>query len=243
MDIKKTWLCTDPIAHRGLHNNEKPENSIAAFKNACEVGCPVELDVQIIDDSTIIVFHDYDLKRMTAHDGYVANLTKDKLCELRLGGTDECIPTFEQVLQTINGAVPMLIEIKNEGKIGKLEQKVIDMLASYNGEFAVESFNPYSMEYFKKNATGIIRGQLSMIMTKKNMAGAFRRYMFNSMRVAKISCPDFIAYNAADLPNKKLAKLNIPTIAWTIRSNTEMEKVAPYIDNIIFENFMPVKEQ
>lgn len=85
-------------------------------------------------------------------------MTKDKLCELRLGGTDECIPTFEQVLQTINGAVPMLIEIKNEGKIGKLEQKVIDMLASYNGEFAVESFNPYSMEYFKKNATGIIRG-------------------------------------------------------------------------------------
>lgn len=67
--------------------------------------------------------------------------------------------------------------------------------------------------------------------------------MFNSMRILKISNPDFIAYNAADLPNKKLAKLNIPTIAWTIRSNTEMEKVAPYIDNIIFENFMPVKEQ
>ena len=242
MDIRKTWLCTTPIAHRGLHNSEKPENSLAAFKNACENGFPVELDVQIIDDGTLIVFHDNSLKRMTAHDGYVANLTSDKLSELHLAGTDETVPTFEKVLETVNGAVPMLIEIKNESKVGILEQKVIDVLASYGGDFAIESFNPYSLEYFRKNASGMIRGQLSMIMTKKNMAGAFRRYMFNSMRVAKISCPDFIAYNAADLPQKKLAKLDLPTIAWTIKSNTEMEKAAPFADNIIFENFIPVKE-
>lgn len=242
MDIRKTWLCTAPIAHRGLHNVEKPENSLAAFKNACENSTPVELDVQIIDDGTLIVFHDNNIKRMTAHDGYVSNLTKDKLGELNLGGTEQTIPTFEQVLETINGSVPMLIEIKNESKVGQLEQKVIDMLASYTGEFAVESFNPYSMEYFKQNASGIIRGQLSMIMTKKEMSGAFKRFMFNSMRVAKISAPDFIAYNAADLPQKKVTKLNLPTIAWTIRSNTEMEKAAPYADNIIFENFIPVKE-
>lgn len=242
MDIRKTWLCTTPIAHRGLHNAEKPENSLAAFQNACENAFPVELDVQIIDDGTLIVFHDNNIKRMTAHDGYVSNLTKEKLCELNLAGTEQTIPTFEQVLETINGSVPMLIEIKNESKVGKLEQKVIDMLSSYKGEFAVESFNPYSMEYFKHNASGIIRGQLSMVMSKKDMPGAFRRFMFNSMRVAKISAPDFIAYNAADLPSKKVSRLDLPTIAWTIRSNTEMEKVAPYSDNIIFENFIPVKE-
>lgn len=242
MDIRKTWLCTAPIAHRGLYNTEKPENSLAAFKNACDNSFPVELDVRIIDDGTLIVFHDNNIKRMTTHDGYVSNLTKDKLCELNLAGTEQTIPTFEQVLETINGAVPMLIEIKNESKVGELEQKVIDMLSSYNGEFAVESLNPYSMEYFKHNASEIIRGQLFMVMTKNYMPGAFKRFMFNSMRIAKISSPDFIASKAADLPYKKISKLNLPTIAWTIRSNTEMEKVAPYSDNIIFENFIPVKE-
>lgn len=241
MDIKKMWLCTRPVAHRGLHTDDKPENSLAAFVNACEYGFPIETDVQSIDDGTVIVFHDDNISRMTSHDGYVSNLTSDKLNELRLAGTDEKIPTFEQLLETVNGKVPLLIEIKNEGKVGFLEQKVIDMLSSYNGDFAVQSFNPYSMEYFKKNASGIIRGQLSMIMTKNNMSGAFKRFMFNSLKIAKISSPDFISYNAPDLPNKKVAKLNIPTLAWTVRSNTEMEKVSPYCDNIIFENFIPVK--
>ena len=243
MDIKKMWLCTRAIAHRGLHTDDKPENSLAAFKNACEKGFPIELDVQAIDDGTVIVFHDDNISRMTSHDGYVSNLTSDKLDELRLAGTDEKIPTFEQLLETVNGAVPLLIEIKNEGKVGFLEQKVIDMLSSYKGDFAVQSFNPYSMEYFKKNASGIIRGQLSMVMNKKTMSGAFRRFMFNSLRITKISTPDFISYNAADLPSKKVAKLGIPTLAWTVRSNTEMERVTPYCDNVIFENFIPVKTE
>ena len=56
MDIKKTWLCTDPIAHRGLHNNEKPENSIAAFKNACVVYIPIKPVAPIINTISIYSF-------------------------------------------------------------------------------------------------------------------------------------------------------------------------------------------
>lgn len=243
MDIRKTWLCTTPIAHRGLHNSNMPENSLAAFENAASNGFPIELDIQLIDDGTVVVFHDYHLKRMTLSDGYTSNLTKDKLLDLHLLSSDYTIPTFEKVLEVINGKVPLLIEVKNEGKVGTLEQKAIDMLASYNGEFAVQSFNPYSMEYFKKNASGIIRGQLASVMTKKDLAGAIKRYMFNSLKVTKISSPDFISYNADCLPNKKVARLALPTLAWTIRSNAEMERVAPLSDNIIFENFIPVKTE
>ena len=84
MDIKKMWLCTRPIAHRGLHTYGKPENSLAAFVNACDYGFPIETDVQAIDDGTVIVFHDDNISRMTSHDGYVSNLTSEKLNELRL---------------------------------------------------------------------------------------------------------------------------------------------------------------
>lgn len=243
MDIKKTWLCTQPIAHRGLHNAEIPENSLASFRNAVNSCFPIELDVQIIDDGTLVVIHDSDLKRMTLTDGYVSNLTKEKLSELHLLGTDEKIPTFEQALETINGKTPVLIELKNLGKVGELEQKVIDMLNAYQGEFAVQSFNPYSMEYFKKNASGFIRGQLSSLMTKKDLSGFFKRYMFNSMRINKISAPDFISYNCEFLPNKKVARCNLPILAWTVRSNTEMERVSEFCNNIIFENFLPVKSE
>ncbi len=243
MDIKKTWLCTRPIAHRGLHNTEIPENSLASFRNAVENGFPIELDVQIIDDGTPVVIHDSDLKRMTLTDGYVSNLTKEKLIELHLLGTDETIPTFEQVLETINGQTPILIELKNPGRIGELEQKTIDMLNSYSGDFAVQSFNPYSMEYFKKNASGFIRGQLSSFMTKKDLSGFYKRHMFNSMKINKISSPDFISYNCDFLPNRKVSKCDLPVLAWTVRSNTEMERISDFCDNIIFENFLPVKSE
>jgi len=239
MDIRKTWLCNQPIAHRGLHNAELPENSLAAYSNAINHGFAIELDVQCIDDGTVIVFHDNNVKRMTLHDGYVANLTKDKLDELRLLNTDEKIPTFEQVLELVNGKAPILIEVKNFGSIGGIEKKLVEILSSYSGEFAVQSFNPYVMEYFKSNASGFIRGQLCQVFNKQEMPQLMRRFAFNSLHVNKISAPDFIAFDATDLPNKKVAKSQLPVLAWTVRSNTEMERVRPYCDNIIFENFIP----
>ena len=161
MDVKNSRLFTTPIAHRGLHNEDIPENSLLSFEKAVENGYPIEIDVRIIDDGTVIVFHDDVLGRMTAKDGYASNLRKADLAEIRLNGTDQVIPTLEQTLETANGKVPLLIETKVSCKIGELERKVIDILKSYNGEFAMQSFDPYSMEYFRKNEPDFIRGQLA----------------------------------------------------------------------------------
>ena len=57
-------LLTD-YAHRGLHGNGIPENSLAAFRLAAEAGCGIELDVQLSRDGEVMVFHDYTLTRMT----------------------------------------------------------------------------------------------------------------------------------------------------------------------------------
>ncbi len=161
METKTSWVLKNPIAHRGLHNFEFPENSLPAFENAVAHGFAVELDVRIIDDHTIIVFHDDKLSRMTDRDGYVSCLKAEDLAEIRLGKTDFGIPTFERVLETINGKVPILIEIKKAEQSFALEEKLTDMLKAYNGEYAVESFHPFSLQYFYKNAPGIMRGQLS----------------------------------------------------------------------------------
>ena len=150
MDIKKSWLCSQPIAHRGLHGNSVPENSLLAFSRAIENGFAIELDVRPIDDGTVVVFHDDKLTRMTNRDGYVCNLSKEELDTIRLKNSDEKIPTFKEVLDFVAGRTPILIEIKNESQVGALEQSTLDLLASYNGEYAVQSFNPYSIEFFKK---------------------------------------------------------------------------------------------
>lgn len=240
MDIFKTWLVETPIAHKGYHGKNIPENSLAAFNLAVEKGYPIELDVQLLSDDTVVVFHDESLARMTGNDGYIKYLNKGDLKSLKLKGTKECIPTLEEVLEVVDGKVPLMIEIKNKYKVGKLEQKVIDLLKNYKGEYAVVSFNPFSLSYFKKHAPNILRGQLAGNLKKEELAWIkkflLKRMWFNK----KISQPDFISYEASALPNRFVKKYKkLPLVAWTVQSKEEYMRVIKYCDNIIFEKFEP----
>lgn len=238
MDISQSWLVKTKIAHRGLHNDKFPENSVGAFLNAADCGFAAELDVRGLDDGAPAVFHDEGLSRMSGTDGYISNLDSAALRGLRLLKTDEKIPLLSEVLEAVKGRTPLLIEIKNPNKIGPLEQTVIDALAGYAGEFAVQSFNPYSLEYFKNNAPGILRGQLSSFFKNSDMSWV-RRYTLKRMLLNKYSRPDFIAYEYSCLPNRWVYREELPVLAWTVRCNADYEAVKDYCDNIIFEGFTP----
>ena len=62
------WLLQKPVAHRGLHGNGIPENSMEAFKAAIMSGYPIETDVQLTKDNALLCFHDDSFKRMTGVD-------------------------------------------------------------------------------------------------------------------------------------------------------------------------------
>lgn len=239
MDLFKSWLVEKYIAHRGLHDEQSPENSLSAFEKAIENGYVIELDVQQISDGTVIVFHDATLSRLTGHDGYVKYLIKDDLSSCYLGGTKETIPTFQEALNKICGRTPILIEIKNSGKPGKLESQVLEHLKNYCGQYAIMSFNPYVLKWFKDNAPNIIRGQLSSFFKNENL-NLLKRIVLKKMLLNKVCEPNFIAYNALNLPNRFVRKYNtLPLLAWTIRSQEEYMKVVKHCDNIIFEGFQP----
>lgn len=240
MDLFKSWLVETPIAHRGLHDGDAPENSLPAFQKAIDAGYPIELDVQMLSDGTVIVFHDESLSRLTGNDGYIKFLTRSDLDILRLGGTKEKIPTFEEVLKFINGRTPILIEVKNRGKVGELEKAVIDLLRNYNGEYAVQSFNPFSLGYFYDHAPEIPRGQLAGYLTDEKMP-FFQKYALRRMLLnKKVSHPNFISYEGKHLPNRFARKFKkLPLLAWTVHSQAEYLKVVKHCDNVIFENFEP----
>lgn len=240
MEIFNSWLVETPIAHRGLHDKDCPENSISAFQKAITEGYPIELDVQMIADGTVIVFHDESLSRLTDNDGYIKFLNKSDLDILRLKDSKEKIPTFEEVLKFVDGKVPLLIEIKNPSKVGELEKKVIELLKDYKGEYAIQSFNPYVLEYFYKHAPNILRGQLAGYFKKEKLS-FFKKYALKRMLLnKKISHPDFISYEARKIPNRFTRKYRkLPLLAWTVRSQSEYIRVVKYCDNVIFENFEP----
>ena len=240
MDLFNSWLVETPIAHRGLHDKDHPENSISAFGRAIDEGYPIELDVQLIADGTVVVFHDESLSRVTDNDGYIKFLNKSDLDILTFKDSKEKIPTFEEVLKFVDGRVPLLIEIKNQGKVGELEKKVIDMLKDYKGQYAVQSFNPYVLEYFYKHAPNIPRGQLAGFFKGEKLSFikkfALKRMLLNK----KISKPDFISYEAKRVPNRFVRKYKkMPLLVWTITSQSEYLKVVKYCDNVIFEGFEP----
>lgn len=239
MDIFKSWLIEKYIAHRGLHDEESPENSLSAFEKAIEKGYVIELDVQQIADGNVVVFHDTSLSRMTGQDGYLKNLILEDLSACYLEGTKETIPTLQQVLDLVDGRTPIIIEIKNSLKVGKLESATLEILKNYKGQFAIMSFNPYVLSWFKENAPEILRGQLSAYF-KKDKLSLVKKVVLKKMLLNKVAQPNFIAYEAEHLPNRYVRKFNnLPLLAWTVRSQEEYMRVVKYCDNIIFENFEP----
>lgn len=229
------------IAHRGLHSKELNilENTLEAFKRAMDNNYAIELDVQLTKDNEIVVFHDYNLERMTGKNIYVKDITLNKLKRITLKGSFSTVPTLKEVLSLVNGQVPLLIEIKNDGKISILEEKLIEILNNYNGEFMLESFNPFVVSYFKKN-TNFLCGIL-VCKIYESIKGKLVGMLFNLLLLLNILKADFIAYKYKDLDKKiirKITKRNIPLYVWTIDNEEDLENSSKFSQGIIFENVM-----
>lgn len=233
------FLIDKYIAHRGFHNAENPENTLGAFQRAIDNNYAIELDVQLLKDGTIVVVHDNKLSRLCGEDKYVSNCDYEEIKNLKVLNSSFTIPTFKEVLDLVDGKTPLLIEIKNTLKVGELESKTFELLKNYNGEYAIQSFNPYSLAWFKDNAPNVLRGQLSSFFKGENLS-FIKKLLLKKLKLNKISNPNFISYNAENLPNKYCKRCNLPVLAWTVRSQEQYLDVIKYCDNIIFENFVPV---
>jgi len=241
MNIYDTWLVTTPIAHRGLFDDKIPENSLAAFKNAVKNKLPIELDVCVLTDGVPVVFHDERLARMTGVDGFISSCAYKDIEKLSLLKTKERIPTLAEALEVIAGKVPVLVEIKNYGKVGACEKAVWKVLQGYHGEYAVESFNPYTLEWFKNNAPKVKRGQIASCTDIKDIIGV-SKFSFKRMRLnKKVSEPNFIVYFTDDMPSKYVKKYfgKLPLLLYPVKSLEEEIRTKDMCDNIIFDSYIP----
>lgn len=239
--LDEMTLFKKPIAHRGLHGEGLPENSMGAFKNAAEKGYPIELDIRLSLDSFVVVFHDANLHRMTGSKQNVEDLTYSELKQLKLQGTEYGIPLFKDVLSEIDGKVPILIEIKDSPGNIELCDAFIKEMENYKGEFAVQSFNPYILRYIYDKCPVMFRGQLATFDYGKNLS-KIKAFLLKRLFFIQTAKPHFISYNAENLPNKYVDSCkarNMPVLAWTVRSQEEYDRLKGYADNIIFEGFIP----
>ncbi len=238
------WIIARPIAHRGFHDNESeyPENSLAAFERAVKNEYPVELDVRLLKDSEVVVFHDKSLDRMTKHEGMIKDCESDQIRQIKLLESQQPLPLLSEVLDAVAGRIPLIIEVKNEDhRVGPLEKSLWQRLSSYKGKYVIVSFNPFTLKWFRKNAPEVIRGQLSSDFHGEDIP-FYTKFLLRNLLLNLASKPDLILYDIRCLPYWAAArarKKGFPLLGWTTRSQEDHTTALKFCDNVIFEGYQP----
>jgi glycerophosphoryl diester phosphodiesterase len=229
------WLKGCEYAHRGLHGADVPENSLSAFSAAIARGMGIECDVQRTADDNAVVFHDWDLDRLTGATGLVRGRNAAELAQIALAGGAESIPTLRSMLAIVAGRAPVLIEIKTRQgrRVGPLCRAVRRDLEGYAGPAAVMSFDPRVGAWFRERAPRVVRGLVVSEEGARTFGAALRRH-----RALWQARPDFLAYDVRDLPSGFAAaqrRRGLPVLTWTVRSAALRQRAAEHADAPIVE--------
>lgn len=246
-----SWLVAKPIAHRGLHDkaNGVIENTLSAAEAAIARGFPIELDVQLTADKEAIVFHDFELDRLTGGKGLVAERNLSDLATIDIAGAKggDKIPPFKRYLEKIAGRVPLVIEVKSKfnGDM-TLTQRVIEILSDYTGPFVVKSFDPEIVAHLRKNAPNITRGiigELHYASKADSFMNAELKHRLANLLHFSESQPQFVSWKVDDLPcaGPYLCKTlgNLPVMTWTVRNPEQRARAEKHADQMVFEGFLP----
>lgn len=228
--------CSDlrrDYAHRGLHNDHVPENSMQAFENAVAENVGIELDVQLTKDMEVVVFHDSNVKRLC---GVSANINKcdyAELSEMRLNGTDQRMPLLKDVLAMVNGRVPILIEIKNNGHKKRIDLPLLNVLSGYNGTCGILSFDNRLLRRIRKILPDIPRG---LLIPYFKDAFSHATSIFITRFHSFYSSPDFFSFDVS-MPMKTARTLSRGklVLGWTVKGRENFRKLKGKFDGMIFE--------
>ncbi len=234
-------------AHRGLYDNAAglPENSLPAFENAMRKGYGCELDVQFTKDKKLIVFHDNDFKRSSGVDTPVWELTYEEILRLPLFGTAEKVPLFSEVLRTVDGRNPLIVEIKAEGLnmawYAEVCAATMEALRGYKGDYCVESFHPMVVRWLRRNAPSVIRGQLVNGHASSPNLPFSIAFPIEQLWTNFLTRPHFIAYKEQDrnAALRIVQKLGAMSVMWTVRSPERHAELIKQEDAVIFEHYQP----
>ena len=234
-------------AHRGLHDNlgEAPENSMAAFRKAVDAGYGIELDVQLTKDKIPVVFHDETLIRICGAQGKVRDFTYEELQQFTLCKSGERIPLLADFLKMVDGKVPLIIEIKAYEKAGRVCTEADKLIRQYKGKYCIESFDPRAVRWYRMHRPEVVRGQLSTDFNRPGCRESAVLFMIQYLLTNWLCRPDFIAYDhhyKKNLSRKIVCNLfGALSVAWTIRSQKELELARDSYELFIFEGFIPAE--
>jgi glycerophosphoryl diester phosphodiesterase len=240
------WLVERPIAHRGLHDRSRGivENSPGAFHSAMARDYAIECDLRLSADGEAMVFHDAGLDRLTAAKGPVIARSAAELKELALRGSGERMQTLPELLAQVNGAVPLVIELKSgwDGSLA-LARRTAEAIRGYDGHVALMSFDPDVVAGLAEIAPLVPRGIVADRACVMDVPlGLARRLGLRHLSHVARSRPHFLSYDVDGLPfgpPRAFRQAGMPVICWTVRDADTAKRARRYADQITFEGFLP----
>jgi len=200
------------IGHRGARAYA-PENTLASFKKALEIGVDaVELDVIKTKDNHLVVIHDADVKRTTNGEGLVSELTLEEI--KRFSAENEKIPTLEETLDFLDKKAKIFIELKETG----IEEQVLSIVHKKGVEenVVITSFIEDALKKVREMNTNIETG-LIYAKYKNPIKAAVElkaNYLFSLYRFT----------HTADV--QKAHENGLKVVVWTINTPGEVEEYA-----------------
>lgn len=229
------WLTGHEYAHRGLHGEGVPENSRAAAEGAIAAGMGIECDIQMSKDNVPLVFHDWELDRLTAERGPVAARSAEELCRIPLEETAQTIWRLSELCDLVAGRVPLLIEVKSrpDFKLAEACIAIARELAGYAGPYAVMSFDPRMGEWFAKHTPAAVRGLVITDTLDHGYKSAWR-----APHALERAAADFLASDVRDLPGALTSlwrESGRPLLTWTVRTPETRARGLAHADALIAE--------
>lgn len=229
-----------PIAHRGLHNDLIPENTIHAIDSAFNNNFNCEIDVRLTKDKKVILFHDDSLLRLCGIDRFVNDLTYEEIKNYEISKSSETIPLLTDVLKIIPNNKILLIELKNMNLPGTLEELVLEEIRNYHDRVCLQSFSPFTTTWFKRKTRNIPVGFITSDFQDEEI-NVFTKFFLTRKLLVKYIKPDFLSVDININPKKIsfFKKLDLPILTWTIDSFEMLNKSKDFSNNIIFEKMNP----
>jgi glycerophosphoryl diester phosphodiesterase len=220
-----SFLKNSIFAHRGIYDNTRIyENTISAYTRALKYNMPIEMEVHMLACGTIVVFNDDNTKRLLHVDGLIEKLTYDELTYI----SKYQIPTLEEVLKTINGSVPILIELRTVTRKYILENKICEILDNYKGLFALESFHMRTIKWFSKYKKNYLIGYMIDHMNFKKDVW-YKKYDFLNIDI-----------NCYGDKKVRVLKENKIVLGYNISKKSEYDASINLYDGLIVDNLLEI---
>lgn len=227
------------IAHRALLDSSCTENTLSSIQKCISKNIAFEIDLHILKDNKIIVFHDDNLLRMTGLKKYVRNCSYDEIKLLTLKNSFEHIPTLDEVLNITRGKVLINIELKFDNKRFLLEDEVIKKLDGYNGEVIISSFDYKTINYINKKTK--YKTALIIPDTTNKEINFLEKIVLHLLDFTKFCKPNYYACSLKQSTEKRIIKLRKKgnkIILWTIKNLFEYDQYKQNGDVYLVENII-----